>query len=142
MSQHFEVIIFTASHSSYANVILDFLDPNKEYIHHRLYRESCISTKEGMNIKDLRIIKDRNLSDMVLVDNSGNSFAYQINNGIPIAPFYENKADKELLDLMEYMKSIKMEPDLRIPNKQTFKLHAYAKYNTPKEVLEKVIFAD
>jgi len=93
-----------------------------------------------MNVKDLRIIKDRNLSDMVLVDNSGNSFGYQVANGIPCAPYYDNKADKELLDLMEYLKQIRNEPDLRVPNKNTFKLHAYSKYVTPKEVLENVIF--
>ncbi len=133
-------MIFTASHSCYANVILDYLDPNNEYIHHRLYRESCIQTRQGMNVKDLRIIKDRNLSDMVLVDNSGNSFGYQVANGIPCAPYYDNKADKELLDLMEYLKQIRNEPDLRVPNKNTFKLHAYSKYVTPKEVLENVIF--
>ena len=29
MSEYFEIIIFTASHSCYANVVLDYLDPNK-----------------------------------------------------------------------------------------------------------------
>ena len=27
-NKHFEVIVFTASHSCYANVVLDYLDPN------------------------------------------------------------------------------------------------------------------
>jgi CTD small phosphatase-like protein 2 len=38
LSKNFEVIVFTASHSCYANVVLDYLDPNNEYIEHRLYR--------------------------------------------------------------------------------------------------------
>jgi len=140
MSQYYEIMIFTASHSCYANVILDYLDPNNEWIHHRLYREHCTQTRQGVNVKDLRIIKDRNLSDMVLVDNSANSFGYQVSNGIPVAPYYDNKADKELLDLIEFLKQIRTEPDLRVPCKNTFKLHAYNKYVTPKEVLENVIF--
>jgi len=35
------LIIFTASISAYADVIIDLLDPNKEYIKHRLYRQHC-----------------------------------------------------------------------------------------------------
>lgn len=38
LAKNFEVIVFTASHSCYANVVLDYLDPNNEFIHHRLYR--------------------------------------------------------------------------------------------------------
>jgi CTD small phosphatase-like protein 2 len=50
LSQFFEIIIFTASHSSYANTVLDFLDPNNEFFSHRLFRESCIQTKDGVII--------------------------------------------------------------------------------------------
>ena len=142
MSEIYEIIVFTASHSCYANVVLDHLDPNKEYIHHRLYRDSCISLKEGLHVKDLRILKDRNLSDVVIVDNSANSFAFQVSNGIPIIPYYDSKADRELVDLMEYLKLIYPEPDLRLANSQFFRLKAYAKHPTPKDVLDKVIFRE
>jgi CTD small phosphatase-like protein 2 len=37
-------------------VVLDHLDPRRELIAHRLYRDSCIETEEGVYIKDLRII--------------------------------------------------------------------------------------
>jgi len=56
LSKIFEIIVFTASHSCYANVVLDHLDPNHEFIQHRLYREHCYQTPEGMYCKDLRII--------------------------------------------------------------------------------------
>ena len=42
LSKTFEIIIFTASHSCYANVVLDYLDPKNKYISHRLFRENCI----------------------------------------------------------------------------------------------------
>lgn len=142
MSKYYEVIVFTASQSCYANVILDYLDPRNEYIHHRLFRESCIGTKEGVTVKDLRILKDRNLNEIVIVDNSGNSMGCQIDNGIPIIPFHHNKNDTELLDLMDYLKAIQFENDLRVPNKNTFRLQDYAKYNSPKEVLDKVIMCN
>ena len=74
-NKYFEVIIFTASHPCYADVVLDYLDPTGDLIHHRLYRDSCVPV-EGINIKDLRIIHNRRLQDMVLVDNAAYSFGY------------------------------------------------------------------
>lgn len=36
----FQVIVFTASHKCYADVVLDHIDPTGELIQHRLYRDS------------------------------------------------------------------------------------------------------
>lgn len=93
LSKQFEIIVFTASHSCYAAKVLEFLDPDNSFIHHRLYREQCITSEEGVHIKDLRVIEDRDLKDIVLVDNAAYSFGYQIDNGIPVIPFYDNKSD-------------------------------------------------
>lgn len=68
-----------------------------------LFRDSCVVTEEGVHIKDLRVI-NRDLKDMVLVDNAAYSFGYQIDNGIPIIPYYDNKSDVELRDLLSYIK--------------------------------------
>ena len=51
-SQFCEIVIFTASRQEYADRMLDFLDPEKKLIKHRLFRESC--TKIGKAyVKDL-----------------------------------------------------------------------------------------
>lgn len=47
----------------------------------------------GVYTKDLRIIQNRRLEDLILVDNSTYSFILQLQNGIPIIPFYNNKHD-------------------------------------------------
>jgi len=39
---------------------------------------------------------NRNLSDIVLVDNAAYSYASQLDNGIPILPYYHGKSDFEL----------------------------------------------
>ncbi len=66
----------------------------------RLYRESCVRSQDGVYVKDMRIFdKCRSLSDLVLVDNAVYSFGYQLENGIPIIPFYDDKEDEELLHL-------------------------------------------
>jgi CTD small phosphatase-like protein 2 len=43
-------------------------------------------------VKDLRVI-NRDLSKTVLVDNAAYSYAFQVENGIPIIPYYEGKND-------------------------------------------------
>ena len=69
------------------------MDPNNNLIDHRYFRESCIKTPTGMYTKDLRIFKNRDLKRMTLVDNAMYSFAFQIFNGVPIVPYYENQRD-------------------------------------------------
>lgn len=58
LSSFAEVIIFTASSPSYADVVLDYLDPKKKYFSHRLYRQHC-TLERGFYTKDLRIVNRR-----------------------------------------------------------------------------------
>jgi len=73
----------------------------------RLYRDHCVETEEGIFIKDLRVLSNRDLKDILLVDNAAYSFGYQVDNGIPIIPFYDDREDKELMHLIVYLKQIK-----------------------------------
>jgi CTD small phosphatase-like protein 2 len=101
LSKSFEVIVFTASHSCYANVVLNYLDPEGKYIAHRLFREHCLYI-DKVHVKDLRVL-GRDLSQTVIIDNAAYSFAFQIDNGIPIIPYYEGKIDFELKALQSYL---------------------------------------
>ena len=69
----YQIITFTASDQQYADTILDALDCS-QYIDYRLYRHHCVETPYGY-LKDLRIIANREMEEMVLVDNSVLSFA-------------------------------------------------------------------
>ena len=40
---------------------------------------------------------------MLIIDNSCLSFAFNINNGVPILPFYDNDQDEELKHLTYYL---------------------------------------
>lgn len=134
--------MFTASHSCYANVVLDFLDPDNLYIHHRLFRESCYTTPEGIHIKDLRVL-NRELHNIVLVDNSASSYMHQVDNGIPIIPYYQGKEDFELKALEKYLQSMALEEEVREINRKTFKLHKYHNhYHDLAGLVEKLYLAE
>ena len=123
----FEVAIFTASHQSYADAVLDkLIDPQRKYP--RLYRQHCIRTNEGIYIKDLRVIRNRLLKDIILVDNAVYSFCFQLTNGVPILPFYRDPHDKELLQLVTYLKNhLAKAKNMQLVNAQQFKLPLLAK---------------
>lgn len=119
-AEYFEVIVFTASHQFYADSVINYIDPENKYFNHRLYRDSCV--KYGnFNIKDLRLI-NRRLQDIVIVDNSVFSFAFQLDNGVPIIPWINDPLDTELLRLIEYFKVIKDVDDVREFNRKLFQL--------------------
>lgn len=92
-------MVYTASKQSYADAIIDHIDPSGSMIAHRLYREDCLEVQENLFVKDLRVIGGRDLRDMCLVDNALYSFYFQLPNGVPILPYYNNPKDVELLKL-------------------------------------------
>lgn len=123
-NKDFEVIVFTASHKCYADEVMNYLDPTNELIHHRLYRENCLS-KSGVFIKDLRIFANRKIEDIVIVDNSAYCFAYQLENGVPIISWFDDYNDRELHKLIEYIKILAHVPDLCAVNRRTFHLSSF-----------------
>ena len=119
--QEFEVVIFTASNKKYADAVLAHLDPTNKWIHHRLYRDSCIEYR-GYYIKDLRILLNRDLKDVIIVDNSMVSFALQLDNGVPIHAWTEDLKDFQLRLLIDYLKVVRTVSDVRKVNRDIFNL--------------------
>ena len=134
----YNIIIFTASHRAYSDAVLNYLDPENKYFKYRLYRDSCVQYKsDNINfyVKDLDIFKDKfNLKDIIIIDNSILSFAYHLNNGIPVVPFYDSQIDIELPLLSYYLLSIANYNDLRIANQEHIKLEFFLKQIKSEEI--------
>jgi len=120
-SELFEVVVFTASQRAYADKLLNIIDPQKKYIRHRLFRESCVFVG-GNYLKDLSVL-GRDLAQTIIVDNAPQAFAYQIANGVPIESWYDNKDDCELLKVLEFLDSITGLRDVRPFVLDHFKVH-------------------
>lgn len=61
---------------------------------------------------------------MILVDNSALSFAFNVTNGIPILPFFDDEQDEELKHLTFYLTCLKDQKvnDIRENNSESFGL--------------------
>lgn len=104
VSAIFEVVIFTASLSEYANPLLDFIDKNKK-CKFRLYREHCCSFTNGFTnsfTKDLKKL-DRDMKNLIIIDNNPRSYMLNKDNGIPIKTWVEDINDRELIKLIPYL---------------------------------------
>ena len=121
VNKYFEVGIFTASVKEYADAVISFLDPENKLIKFRLYRNNCINYNDAFTVKDLRIFKNVDLKKIVLLDNSMYSFAAQINNGILINSFINDKEDNELFNALNYLVNfILSAEDVREVNEQFY----------------------
>eukprot|EP00899_Mesostigma_viride_P009853 jgi/Mesvir1/1886/Mv22916-RA.1 len=110
VGDRFEIVIYTASLSKYANPLLDLLDPDRVF-RYRLFREDC-TPYEGNYVKDLANM-GRPLKDVIIIDNSPHSYAFQPENAIPISSFIDDPEDQELLDLIPYLIAMQDVEDVR-----------------------------
>lgn len=79
-------------------------------------------TKKGIYIKDLDIINNRDLKNMVIVDNNAHSFALQLDNGIPILEWKDDRNDRELKYILHYLLELAGSEDVRTFNRKFLKL--------------------
>ena len=109
VKNYYELIIFTAAKSDYADPILDVIERKKgTYFTYRLYRESC-SIINNYYVKDIGKF-GRDLRKCIIVDNMSQNFRLQKENGILISSFWgDDINDKALLYLGRILVSIGME---------------------------------
>ena len=106
LKQKYSIIVFTAGLEHYATPIIDHIDPNGELFEARFFRDTCteiVFEGRALYTKDLRVFKNLDINSTLLIDNSIISMAFQLDNGIPILPFYNDKEDTEFDSLTEYL---------------------------------------
>jgi RNA polymerase II subunit A small phosphatase-like protein len=110
MEKLYEIVIFTASVSKYADPLLDIIDKHG-YCPHRLFREHC-SFMNTIFVKDLKRL-GRDLKDIIIVDNSPLCYSLHPENGLPILTWFEDKSDRELYKIVPILEFLSNVRDVR-----------------------------
>lgn len=79
MSQYYELVVFTSQLPTYADPILDRLDPQR-LVQYRLYRDST-QYVNGKHVRDLSKL-NRDLKQVLLITADPHAFALQPDNAI------------------------------------------------------------
>ncbi|RDX95577.1 CTD small phosphatase-like protein 2, partial [Mucuna pruriens] len=111
VSEMFEIIIFTAAKSEYAEKVLDGLDPHNKFFTRRLYQDSC-TWVDSHFVKDLTIL-GIDMAKVFIIDNTPEVFRFQVNNGIPIKSWYEDPTDSALISLLPFLEKLVDVEDVR-----------------------------
>ncbi|CAH1391365.1 unnamed protein product [Nezara viridula] len=103
MGELYECILFTASLAKYADPVADLLD-RWGVFRCRLFRESCVFHR-GNYVKDLNKL-GRDLQKVVIVDNSPASYIFHPDNAVPVASWFDDMTDTEMLDLIPFFEKL------------------------------------
>ncbi|EGZ24411.1 hypothetical protein PHYSODRAFT_325530 [Phytophthora sojae] len=110
MAKYYEIVIYTASLSKYADPLLDQLDP-EGVIKYRLYRQHCVQY-EGNYVKDLSLLA-RELSQTIIVDNSPMAYIWYPKSAIGCSSFIDDPNDRELESISRFLTNVHDVEDVR-----------------------------
>ncbi|XP_042610250.1 CTD nuclear envelope phosphatase 1A-like isoform X1 [Cyprinus carpio] len=104
VSQWYELVVFTASMEIYGSAVADKLDNNRDILKRRYYRQHC-TLDLGSYIKDLSVVH-RDLSSIVILDNSPGAYRSHPDNAIPIKSWFSDPSDTALLNLLPMLDAL------------------------------------
>jgi len=124
ISNYYDIYVYSASSKNYLNTIIKNLDKNN-IIKQCYCRDDCIMYVEDYEedfdkpnnkykyIKDLKKI-NKELRNIVFIDNNTISFKLQEKNGIPIKSWFGDYEDLELYKLIPILKNLSGFYDVRV----------------------------
>lgn len=133
VAQSFEVVLWTAGSQPYGSALAKFLDPEGAIFQHVLGRDKCLQLDQwGFSFaKDLAAL-GRDLAGTVIVDDNPLSYALQLSNAIPMAPFVgprrdsvsgcESPPDNALLETLPLLRELCAAADVRAVLHKRFRL--------------------
>lgn len=114
LSQYYELVIYTSQLPTYADPILDRLDPQR-LVQYRLYRDSTRYVN-GKHVRDLSKL-NRDLKQVLLITADPDAYSLQPENAVKLPKWTTSNGadDTTLLDLLPFLEAIVRTnvPDLR-----------------------------
>ena len=100
MKQIYELILFSSATSEYVSPVIKSIEKKEKYFEHILYRQHVTYDDNGNFFKNLNLL-NRNVKNILIVDDNYKNFKYHKSNGICIKPFYgDSYNDKNTLKIL------------------------------------------
>ena len=87
MKKLYELILFSLGTSEYVSPIIKNIEKKEKFFEHILYREHVTYDDNGNFFKNLNLL-NRDMKNILIVDDNSKNFKYHKSNGICIKPFY------------------------------------------------------
>lgn len=113
LSQFYEIVVFTDQLPTFGEPVLDRIDPQRQYITARLYRDATRYTN-GEHVRDLSKL-NRAEEKIVYISCNPRTYRLQPDNALPLREWNLDQKDTALLDLMPMLESLakRQVPDFR-----------------------------
>ena len=99
MKKIYELILFSLGTSEYVSPIIKNIEKNEQFFEHVLYRQH-VSYDNGYFFKNLNLL-NRDVKNIIIVDDNYKNFKYHKSNGICIKPFFgDSLNDKNTLKIL------------------------------------------
>jgi CTD nuclear envelope phosphatase 1 len=111
-----EIVLFTAGTQEYADMMLQYLDPNRMYFSRRYYRQHC-HIVNGLVVKDMNVVSPGLVDKILFIDDTPSTFMLQPNLAILVPKFNGDPGDDVLLQLISMVRDyfIPVEPNPSLP---------------------------
>lgn len=139
VQKHYNLILFTASESAYAEQILKILDPENKFFIIRLYKQNCVFIQNGVYLKLLSFLHNLDKQKCLFVDSAPFHLYENLDNGLPIIPFLGEEDDCELQKLAQFLREIKDESNYQTSLSTLFHLGSYRNCDNFPDFVEKML---
>ena len=113
MKKLYELVLFSFGTNEYVSPIIKNIEKNEQFFEHILYREHVTYDDNGNIFKNLNLL-NRDVKNILIVDDNYKNFKYHKSNGICIKPFYgDSNNDKNTLKILgNFLHKIRYDADL------------------------------
>lgn len=119
LSPHYEIFFFSSRRHQILDTLITQINnrasPEKKIIVSKKYfsRKNCSLTENKKLIKDLFLIKDRHIKDIIFLDYKAESLAFNLGN-LVLIPFWSGEPVEKVLEgYLEYLKNLAKFDDCR-----------------------------
>ena len=112
MKQLYELILFSSGTSDYVDPIVKLIEQNENYFEFVLYRQHISYDERGEYFKNLNLL-NRNIKNIIIIDDMEKNFRLHKENGICIKPFYgDYQKNMNILNLLgQLLMKIRIDAD-------------------------------